>query len=571
VSARLAALHADADGSRRAELAAMTGSSSVSSSSSAASLPAHLLPAWAQGTAADPLSNFYARLEDVRETNRRAGVALLPPPAPSSSSSSAPPPPSLSTAPAAHRAAVLAAADLSAAAAVSSFADDEVFGRYVDLQRAGLFEDFANLPGVREVREGAGAGAGANGLLVPGAAPSSSSSSAAPLPEYAEAASVDYAGYLRRFRDLHASLPPKTKGSRAYRRYAARAAAVLTAFFQRRYPLADLQDLVRTVWLPEFEEAWKAGKVRGWGGAEDGAEDGGTAAAAAAAAGAAAAPLADLAAFASEAALLESLGGEGCKAQLRLRGLKQGGSPAERAARLWSVRGLHPDDVPKKLRAPAAAASSDAPAAAPSAPAPAPSSSSSSSSSSSPFVAVDPVAVGTERLGGGPLQSLACAAWCESVALRLAGLLEDVFQDTRRRVEKRQTKTMEEIQADRAAEVEEATAGGGRKQQREGVNNGGDGGEDDDDDDHEDKPIYNPLDLPLGWDGKPIPYWLYRLHGLNIEFACEICGGESYRGRRDFDRHFQEWRHAHGMRSLGIPNTKHFHDITKIEDAQKRA
>jgi splicing factor 3A subunit 3 len=29
----------------------------------------------------------------------------------------------------------------------------------------------------------------------------------------------------------------------------------------------------------------------------------------------------------------------------------------------------------------------------------------------------------------------------------------------------------------------------------------------------------------------------------------------------------QEWRHAHGMRCLKIPNTKHFHDITLIEDA----
>lgn len=27
--------------------------------------------------------------------------------------------------------------------------------------------------------------------------------------------------------------------------------------------------------------------------------------------------------------------------------------------------------------------------------------------------------------------------------------------------------------------------------------------------------IYNPLKLPMGWDGKPIPYWLYKLHGLN--------------------------------------------------------
>lgn len=45
-----------------------------------------------------------------------------------------------------------------------------------------------------------------------------------------------------------------------------------------------------------------------------------------------------------------------------------------------------------------------------------------------------------------------------------------------------------------------------------------------DESDEEDEFIYNPLKLPLGWDGKPIPYWLYKLHGLNLEFKCEICG-----------------------------------------------
>ena len=34
-----------------------------------------------------------------------------------------------------------------------------------------------------------------------------------------------------------------------------------------------------------------------------------------------------------------------------------------------------------------------------------------------------------------------------------------------------------------------------------------------------------------------------------------------------FLRHFAEWRHAHGMRSLGIPNTAHFANVTLIEDA----
>ena len=83
----------------------------------------------------------------------------------------------------------------------------------------------------------------------------------------------------------------------------------------------------------------------------------------------------------------------------------------------------------------------------------------------------------------------------------------------------------------------------------------------------DDGPLYNPLNLPLGWDGKPIPFWLYKLHGLGIEYKCEICGNQSYWGRRAFDKHFQEWRHSQGMKCLGVPNTKHFHDITLIADA----
>jgi splicing factor 3A subunit 3 len=83
----------------------------------------------------------------------------------------------------------------------------------------------------------------------------------------------------------------------------------------------------------------------------------------------------------------------------------------------------------------------------------------------------------------------------------------------------------------------------------------------------EEERIYNPLKLPLGWDGKPIPYWLYKLHGLGVEYRCEICSDHVYMGRKNFERHFQESRHAFGMRALGLPNTKHFHEITKIEDA----
>ena len=128
-------------------------------------------------------------------------------------------------------------------------------------------------------------------------------------------------------------------------------------------------------------------------------------------------------------------------------------------------------------------------------------------------------------------------------------LLAETLDETATMVEKKQARTYEEIERDLlAAEEAEAEA------------------EEEEDDDDE-KPIYNPLNLPLGWDGKPIPYWLYKLHGLNLEFKCEICGNYSYWGPRAFERHFQEWRHHHGMKCLGVPNTKHFHGITLIEDA----
>ena len=38
--------------------------------------------------------------------------------------------------------------------------------------------------------------------------------------------------------------------------------------------------------------------------------------------------------------------------------------------------------------------------------------------------------------------------------------------------------------------------------------------------------------------GKPIPYWLYKLHGLNISYNCEICGNFTYKGPKAFQRHF---------------------------------
>ncbi|KJP87469.1 hypothetical protein AK88_02901 [Plasmodium fragile] len=104
-----------------------------------------------------------------------------------------------------------------------------------------------------------------------------------------------------------------------------------------------------------------------------------------------------------------------------------------------------------------------------------------------------------------------------------------------------------------------------KKKKKNGANGVDEADEEDEDDDE--KPIYNPLNLPLGHDNKPIPYWLYKLHGLSKEYTCEICGNYSYFGRAQFEKHFYEWRHSFGMKCLNIPNTLHFKEITKIDDA----
>lgn len=82
-----------------------------------------------------------------------------------------------------------------------------------------------------------------------------------------------------------------------------------------------------------------------------------------------------------------------------------------------------------------------------------------------------------------------------------------------------------------------------------------------------DNAVYNPKDVPLGWDGKPMPYWLYKLHGLNHDYTCEICGGAVYRGPRAFERHFSGAQHVAGLRCLGIRYSKAFLMVTSISDA----
>ncbi|KAL9100486.1 MAG: hypothetical protein Q9163_004141 [Psora crenata] len=141
---------------------------------------------------------------------------------------------------------------------------------------------------------------------------------------------------------------------------------------------------------------------------------------------------------------------------------------------------------------------------------------------------------------------------------RLASSLESIRAGTRVNVERKQGMTERERQIELEAFFAESW--------EPAPQNGRDG--EDTDSEGEEK-IYNPLKLPLAWDGKPIPYWLYKLHGLGVEFSCEICGNFVYMGRRAFDKHFNESRHIYGLKCLGITQTALFREITGIEDALK--
>eukprot|EP00249_Psilotum_nudum_P015382 c25297_g1_i3 orf=216-1733(+) len=204
---------------------------------------------------------------------------------------------------------------------------------------------------------------------------------------------------------------------------------------------------------------------------------------------------------------LEELGADKLKLALAILGLKTGGTIQQRAERLWLTKFTPLEQLDRKHFA----------------------------------KGHEPSQKRTEDL-----RALKEVALSEVKIQRLCELLQEAIEETKAHVEKKQALTYEEMEAEREEEEVQAES----------------------ESDEEDQQMYNPLKLPMGWDGKPIPYWLYKLHGLGQEFKCEICGNYSYWGRRAFERHFKEWRHQHGMRCLGIPNTKNFHEITFIKDAK---
>lgn len=320
----------------------------------------------------------------------------------------------------------------------------------------------------------------------------------------------------------HVPESKKLSDRKKYVRFLIALETYLEGFLKRTQPLLTLNDVVGVA-ITDFEKEWrKTGGCEGWeakaaeasmvDAKEDGAGNGGAGL--------------DLSPYNTAEDLEKAIDGDTLKAELSRLGLKCGGRVSERAKRLFMTKDTPLVKLPKKLFANKAA-----------------------------------VADGTTITTTATVKNEGRVdiARREVVVMALLNQLKPTLEATSKRTERRETQTVKE----REKEMEEDLHGSAVEGPKE-TNDG-----DDEDSDDEDAPIYNPKGVPLGWDGKPIPYWLFKLHGLNHFYPCEICGNESYRGRRNFETHFAEAKHSFGMKSLGIPNTKHFHGVTKIEDAQE--
>ncbi|KAL9933727.1 hypothetical protein V8E36_007385 [Tilletia maclaganii] len=316
-----------------------------------------------------------------------------------------------------------------------------------------------------------------------------------------------------------ARIPVEAKKSEAYRDYLQGLRTYLLQFLRKTQPLLDVDALERRI-ERESEQAWEKGEARGW-------ED-------------------------REASIY---GGKG-KAKASNAESAAEGIWCEACARFFAKSTVYEAHLKASRHAKAAARIASGAAQ----PTPKPGSASSSTTAAAngggPSAEQDKRALRAKHL-----------AQLEHAIVVLGRELGPIREETKSNVERKAALTEQERQAEAEAAALEAEAGGeggGDERRKAG---GGGGGEGEEDDEEEEDKISNPLRLPLGWDGKPIPYWLYKLHGLGVEFKCEICSDHVYQGRKNFEKHFQESRHAFGMRALGLPNTKHFHEITRILDA----
>lgn len=71
-------------------------------------------------------------------------------------------------------------------------------------------------------------------------------------------------------------------------------------------------------------------------------------------------------------------------------------------------------------------------------------------------------------------------------------------------------------------------------------------------------------------DDDEVPTWLVKLQKLDEKYQCEICGNITYKGRTNFESHFNGQRHVFGLQQLGYKGVDFeiFNGITKINESK---
>jgi splicing factor 3A subunit 3 len=161
-----------------------------------------------------------------------------------------------------------------------------------------------------------------------------------------------------------------------------------------------------------------------------------------------------------------------------------------------------------------------------------------------------------KKMMGKFLEHLEQVSWLETLLKFQADLASDALVSTKENIEKKQARLPGE-----SAFMRRGAVGGGDMDEEDM------GDEENEGDDENLRKRMTKKNYPIGPDGNPLPYWLYRLQGLSHEFKCQICGNQSYFGRRAFERHFVDSRHIYGLKCLGIESSRDYFEITEIDKA----
>ena len=331
------------------------------------------------------------------------------------------------------------------------------------------------------------------------------------------------------------------RGNKAYKHYLQGLCEYLAGFHRRVMPLVAVEDVIRPA-LAKLAQAALHERASAMGSGQ-----------------------LDLATVRSVKSL-EKLGAVRLKAELSARGLKMGGQLSALAQRLWAVKGLSPEEYPAKLKAkqaaPIAPEAAAAEAATPATEGASPGETLEQLAGSSQSHDVEQLAWPPSRHGVPLIDMFPAGRWrtlaLEEAIQVLSSAHHDQIDATLKRAARKHTRTFAELEADRAEEADQAAL-----MQQAGLRTADAGVSDSDE---EGPTLYDPNKV-VDWEGKPIPYWQYKLHGMNLTFDCEICGDVRYRGPLAYHQHFSQHQHTEKLRALGIPYSDAFDGVAKIDDA----